>query len=129
MTDLTKKCATKDFGQVTKLLTNIGTSDKATNWLLEQRTLQRAEATEGRDIRELIDTKIVDPLEYVRMKENIAQSKIRTKDLVNHSVENGVLNGKSSSLSDSDSSETEEDSGQALKKKLFSDRRINRVIK
>ena len=58
MSDLTKKCASKDFAQVSKLCTNIGTSDKATNWLLEQRTLQRAEATEGREIRELIDKKV-----------------------------------------------------------------------
>ena len=58
MSDLTKKCASKDFSQVSKLCTNIGTSDKATNWLLEQRTLQRAEATEGREIRELIDNKV-----------------------------------------------------------------------
>ena len=33
--DLTKKCATKDIAQVSKILTNMGTSDKASNWLLE----------------------------------------------------------------------------------------------
>lgn len=52
--DLSKKCSGKDFAQISKLLTNMGTSDKASNWLLEQRTLQRAMATEGRDLRDLI---------------------------------------------------------------------------
>jgi hypothetical protein len=56
--DLTKKCSGKDFTQISKLLTNMGTSDKASNWLLEQRTLQRAMATEGRDLRDLIQDKV-----------------------------------------------------------------------
>ena len=33
----------------------MGTSDKATNWLLEQRTMHRAHANEGREIRNMID--------------------------------------------------------------------------
>lgn len=33
--DLSKKCQSKDFEQVSKLLTNIGANDKASNWLLE----------------------------------------------------------------------------------------------
>lgn len=56
--DLSKKCSGKDFAQISKLLTNMGTSDKASNWLLEQRTLQRAMATEGRDLRDLIQDKV-----------------------------------------------------------------------
>jgi len=55
----------------------MGTSDKATNWLLEQRTLHRAHANEGKEIRNMIDDKIVDSTEYLRIKENIALAKIR----------------------------------------------------
>ena len=58
MSDLSKKCASKDFAQVSKILTNMGTSDKATNWLLEQRTLHRAHANEGKEIRNMIDDKV-----------------------------------------------------------------------
>ena len=58
----------------------MGTSDKATNWLLEQRTLQRAHSTEGREIRNMIDKQIVDSNEYLRIKENIALAKIRAKN-------------------------------------------------
>jgi len=58
MADLAKKCASKDFTQVSKLLGNLGPADKSTNWLLEQRTLNRAQASEGREIRELIDNKV-----------------------------------------------------------------------
>ena len=58
ISDLSKKCSGKDFAQISKLLTNMGTSDKASNWLLEQRTLQRAMATEGRDLRDLIQDKV-----------------------------------------------------------------------
>jgi len=36
----------------------MGTSDKATNWLLEQRTLHRAHANEGKEIRNMIDDKV-----------------------------------------------------------------------
>ena len=46
---------------------------------------------------------------------------------VNGLAENGAKSP--GTFSESDSSETEEDSGQALKNKLLSDRRINRVIK
>ena len=35
MADLAKKCASKDFEQVSKLLGNLGPSDKSTNWFLE----------------------------------------------------------------------------------------------
>lgn len=55
----------------------MGTSDKATNWLLEQRTLHRAHANEGKEIRNMIYDKIVDSTEYLRIKENIALAKIR----------------------------------------------------
>lgn len=37
---------------------NIGANDKASNWLLEQKTLQRALTTEGKDIRDLIETRV-----------------------------------------------------------------------
>jgi len=72
MADLAKKCASKDFAQVSKLVANLGPNDKSSNWFLEQRTLNRAQATQGREVRDLIDSKIVEQLEYVRTKENIA---------------------------------------------------------
>lgn len=58
MADLTKKCATKDFEQVTKLLTNLGPSDKSSNWFLEQRNLQRAQTSHENEISNLIDEKV-----------------------------------------------------------------------
>ena len=58
MADLAKKCASKDFTQVSKLLGNLGPADKSSNYLLEQRSLNRAQASEGREIRDLIDKKV-----------------------------------------------------------------------
>ena len=58
MADLTKKCATKDFEQVSKLLGNLGPSDKSTNWFLEKRNLERVNDNQGREIRELLDNKV-----------------------------------------------------------------------
>ena len=77
MADLAKKCASKDFAQVSKLVANLGPNDRSSNWFLEQRTLTRAAATQGREVRDLIENKIVDQMEYVRTKENIAQAKQR----------------------------------------------------
>ena len=39
-------------------MTNIGANDKASNWLLEQKTLQRALTSEGKDLRDLIESKV-----------------------------------------------------------------------
>lgn len=41
-----------------KLLLNLGTQDKASNWMLEQRNLQRAYSKEDRGIRELVAAKV-----------------------------------------------------------------------
>ena len=57
---------------ISKLLGNLGPADKSTNFILEQRNLMRAQAQEDREIRDQIREKIVDGLEYVRVKENIA---------------------------------------------------------
>jgi hypothetical protein len=43
---------------VSRLLANIGTSDKASNFLLEQRKLMQAQARENRPFRDLIDQKV-----------------------------------------------------------------------
>lgn len=43
---------------VSRLLGNLGTSDKASNFLLEQRKLMRAQAKENKAIRDLIDEKV-----------------------------------------------------------------------
>ena len=57
---------------ISKLLGNLGPADKSTNFILEQRNLMRAQAQEDREIRDQIQEKIVDGLEYVRVKESIA---------------------------------------------------------
>ena len=41
LADLTKKCASRDFEQVSKLLGNLGPSDKSTNWFFEKKNLER----------------------------------------------------------------------------------------
>ena len=43
---------------VSRLLGNLGTSDKASNFLLEQRKLMRAQANENKRITDLIDSKV-----------------------------------------------------------------------
>ena len=43
---------------VSRLLGNLGTSDKASNFLLEQRNLMRAQAKENKEIRDLIQEKV-----------------------------------------------------------------------
>ncbi len=43
---------------VSRLMGNLGTSDKASNFLREQRRLMRAQAKENKRIRELIDDKV-----------------------------------------------------------------------
>ena len=67
---------------ISKLLGNLGPADKSTNFILEQRNLMRAQAQEDREIRDQIQEKIVDGLEYVRVKENIAQTKARVNKLL-----------------------------------------------
>jgi len=54
MADLLHKCHSNDMHQVNRLLINLGTQDKASNFLLEQRNLKRATAIEQRDIRDNI---------------------------------------------------------------------------
>ena len=46
MADLLHKCHSNDMHQVNRLLINLGTQDKASNFLLEQRNLKRATAME-----------------------------------------------------------------------------------
>jgi hypothetical protein len=43
---------------VSRLVGNLGTSDKASNYILEQRNLLRAQAKENKVIRDLIDDKV-----------------------------------------------------------------------
>lgn len=70
------------IGHAGRLLGNLGVSDKSTNFMLEQRSLLRAQEREGRDIRNLIDTNIVDGLEYVKTKQKIAVTRQRIKPLL-----------------------------------------------
>ena len=67
---------------ISKLLGNLGPADKSTNFILEQRNLMRAQASEDREIRDAIQEKIVDGLEYVRVKEDLAQTKARVQKLL-----------------------------------------------
>jgi hypothetical protein len=60
---------TDSIGNVTKLLSNLGPTDKSTNFIIEQRGLLRAQAQEEKEVRQMIDDKIVDGMEYVRVKE------------------------------------------------------------
>jgi hypothetical protein len=46
------------IGQAGRLLGNLGVSDKSTNFMLEQRSLLRAQEREGRDVRNLIDSNV-----------------------------------------------------------------------
>ena len=71
--------------KVSKLLGNLGPADKSTNFILEQRSLMKAQAEEGRPIRDLLDTLLVDGLEYVRMKETIAETRQRVHCLLYNS--------------------------------------------
>lgn len=43
---------------VSRLLGNLGTSDKASNFLLEQRKLMQAQAKENKHVRDLIEQKV-----------------------------------------------------------------------
>lgn len=43
---------------VSRLIGNLGTSDKASNFMLEQRKLMRAQAKENKHIRALMDEKV-----------------------------------------------------------------------
>lgn len=43
---------------VSRLVGNLGTSDKASNFLLEQRNLLQVQAKENKEIRELLDEKV-----------------------------------------------------------------------
>jgi hypothetical protein len=43
---------------VSRLLSNLGTSDKASNFLLEQRNLMRVQALENKEIRGLIEDQV-----------------------------------------------------------------------
>lgn len=51
---------------VSRLLNNLGTADKATNFLLEQRKLMHAQANENKLIRDLINEKVsLNPNHYL----------------------------------------------------------------
>jgi len=70
------------IGHAGRLLGNLGVADKSTNFMLEQRSLLRAQEREGRDVRNLIDSNIVDGLEYVKTKQQIAVTRQRVKQLL-----------------------------------------------
>ena len=49
---LVHTCLSSDMQQLSRLLLNLGPQDKSSNFLLEQRSLQRAQAQENRSIRD-----------------------------------------------------------------------------
>ena len=60
----------------------MGCTDKTTNFVLEQKSLMRAQCNEDVEVRQAIEEEIVDGLEYVRTKENIALAKQRVKKIL-----------------------------------------------
>ena len=76
------------------MIGNLGACDQSTNFMLEQRSLMKAQNKEGREIRAIMNDSIVDGLEYLRVKEKITQTRQRVSKL----------------LFDSDDSETDSES-------------------
>ena len=68
--------------QIGKLCANMGCTDKTTNFVLEQKSLMRAQCNEDVEVRQAIEEEIVDGLEYVRTKEKIALAKQRVKKIL-----------------------------------------------
>lgn len=68
--------------QIGKLCANMGCTDRTTNFVLEQKSLMRAQSHEDAEIRRAIEEEIVDGLEYVRTKEKIALAKQRVKRIL-----------------------------------------------
>ena len=68
----------------------MGCTDKTTNFVLEQKSLMRAQCNEDVEIRQAIEEEIVDGLEYVRTKEKIALTKQRVKNILNDSDDESV---------------------------------------
>jgi hypothetical protein len=92
--DSLKLSLNESIQQVSKMLGNLGACDQSTNFMLEQRSLMKAQSKEGRDVRAMLNDNIVDGLEYVRVKEKITQTRQRVSKL----------------LFDSDDSETDSES-------------------
>lgn len=118
---------------ISKLLGNLGPADKSTNFILEQRNLMRAQAQEDREIRDQIQEKIVDGLEYVRVKENIAQTKARVNKLLydsddSQNSEKSVDESKKKN-SKTDEVDTEENSQKLYERHMENEKRIKGVIK
>jgi len=116
--------------KVSRLLGNLGPADKSTNFILEQRNLMRAQANEGRQIRDLIDQEIVDGLEYVRTKEKIAETRQRVQPLL-YDSEDSSLTGTEPGKMTKESPKTEttlENSQEALQRHKENDKRIKGVI-
>lgn len=93
--------------QVSKMLGNLGACDQSTNFMLEQRSLMKAQSKEGRELRAMMNDNIVDGLEYMRVKEKITQTRQRVSKL----------------LFDSDDSETDSES-KSEQKRAFAERQL-----
>ncbi len=58
-----------------RLIQGMGPADRSSNFFIAQKQLMQSQAKEDADLREAINSEIVDGLEYVRMKEKIAYTK------------------------------------------------------
>lgn len=56
-------CLSSDMQQLSRLLLNLGPHDKSSNFLLEQRSLNRAQAQENLPIRNLINQEVSYPFQ------------------------------------------------------------------
>ena len=67
---------------ISKLVQGMGPTDRSSNFFIAQKQLMESQSKEGADIREAINDEIVDGLEHVRMKEQIAYTKQRVQSLL-----------------------------------------------
>jgi hypothetical protein len=58
--DSLKLSLNESIQQVSKMLGNLGACDQSTNFMLEQRSLMKAQSKEGRDVRAMLNDNIVE---------------------------------------------------------------------
>lgn len=62
---------------ISKLVQGMGPSDRSSNFFIAQKQLMQSQSREGHEIREAMNDEIVDGLEHVRQREQIAYTKQR----------------------------------------------------
>ena len=97
----------------------------------------RAQASEDREIRDAIQEKIVDGLEYVRVKEDIAQTKARVNKLLYDSDDSCPSDRnpdkqdekKEKEVAQPTEGDTEENSQKIFERHMENEKRIRSVIR